>query len=112
LFYSKEVSQKLDFVSVHFYPKTAEIDRALKALAVYNIGKPIVVEETFPLSCSPRELDQFIDGSKDLATGWIGFYWGKTIPEYKQSNRTIAEDLTLHWLEYFTNKSSTILQTR
>jgi hypothetical protein len=110
LFYSKEVSQKLDFVSVHFYPKSGEIDKALKALAAYNIGKPIVIEETFPLSCSLQELDRFIDDSKNLATGWIGFYWGETIPEYKQSNRTIAEDITLHWLEYFTNKTATIQQ--
>ena len=39
------------------------MDQALEALAVYDIGKPLVVEETFPLSCPLEELDKFIDGA-------------------------------------------------
>jgi len=108
LFYSKEVSPGLDFVSVHFYPKKGEIDKALTALAVYNIGKPVVIEEMFPLNCSVAELDQFIteSKSKQLAAGWIGFYWGKTISEYRESHRDIADSITLEWLEYFAKKNS------
>jgi len=109
LFYSREVSKNLDFVSVHFYPKSNEVGKALKALAVYDIGKPIVIEEMFPLSCSIAELDQFIDGSRPMATGWIGFYWGKTIAEYKRNKRSIAESITLDWLEYFVRKTPDIL---
>lgn len=105
LFYSKEVSENLDFVSVHFYPKNGEVDKALTALKVYDIGKPIVIEETFPLSCSVEELDKFFEGSKPITAGWIGFYWGKTIPEYRQSNSSIGEAITLQWLEYFTRKT-------
>ncbi len=110
LFHSKEVSKNLDFVSLHFYPKRGEVDKALKALAVYDIGKPIVVEETFPLSCSVGELDQFIEGSKKVAAGWISFYWGKTIAEYRQNKRSIADDLMLDWLEYFVKKSPEIVK--
>jgi hypothetical protein len=106
-----EASEKLDFVSVHFYPKTGEVDKALKALAVYQIGKPVVIEEMFPLSCSLQELDQFIAGSKKMATGWISFYWGKTIAEYRTGKRTIADDLTLHWLEYFVKKTPDIVKS-
>jgi len=105
LFYSKEVSKNLDFVSVHFYPKRDEVGKALKALAVYDIGKPIVIEEMFPLACSIAELDQFIDGSRPMAAGWIGFYWGKTIAEYKREKRSIADSITLDWLEYFVRKT-------
>jgi hypothetical protein len=108
LFYSKAVGQNLDFVSVHFYPKQGEVKKALKALAVYDIGKPMVIEEMFPLSCSIADLDQFLDGSKPMATGWIGFYWGKTIPEYRQQKRSIAEAITLDWLEYFQKKTPEI----
>ena len=108
LIYSKKVSKNLDFVSVHFYPKSGELAKAFKALAVYDIGKPIVIEETFPLNCSVKELDQFIEGSKPRATGWIGFYWGKTIAEYKQHAATVAETLTLGWLEYFEKKTPAI----
>src|SRR6185295_1159779 len=104
-----EANTNLDFVSLHFYPKSREVGKALKALAVYDIGKPIVIEEMFPLSCSLAELDQFIDGSRPLVTGWIGFYWGKTIAEYKQKADSIAERVTLDWLEYFVRKGPEIL---
>ena len=109
LFYSKEVSKNLDFVSLHFYPKKGEVTNALTALRVYDIGKPIVIEETFPLSCSVNELDEFIDGSRPLAVGWIGFYWGKTIAEYKREKGTIADGMALDWLEYFARKTPDIL---
>ena len=109
LFYSAEVSKNLDFVSLHFYPKNGEVPKALKALAVYDIGKPMVIEEMFPLSCSVEELDQFIDGSRPMATGWIGFYWGKTIAEYKSEKRSLADSITLDWLEYFVRKTPAIL---
>lgn len=109
IFYSKEASENLDFVSVHFYPKSGEVDNALRALAVYDIGKPMVIEEMFPMTCSVEELDQFIDGSRRLVSGWIGFYWGKTIAEYKQDKRTIADEITLRWLEYFVQKTPQIL---
>jgi hypothetical protein len=109
LFYSTEVSRKLDFVSVHFYPREGEVGKALKALAVYDIGKPIVIEEMFPLSCSLGDLDRFIDGSRKIAAGWLGFYWGKTIAEYRQENRSIADDMALKWLEYFVQKTPSLL---
>jgi len=109
LFYSEVVSKKLDFVSLHFYPKSGEIEKAATALAVYNIGKPIVIEEMFPLSCSVSELDQFIDRSKPITSGWIGFYWGKTIEEYRRDKGTLAEALTLGWLEYFVKKTPDIV---
>ncbi len=109
LFYSKEVGMNLDFVSVHFYPKAGEVDKALTALAVYHIGKPLVIEEMFPLSCSVAEMDQFIDGSKPLAAGWITFYWGKTIAEYRQEKNGGVDATMLHWLEYFVNKTPEIL---
>jgi hypothetical protein len=108
LFYSSEVSEKLDFVSVHFYPKAGEVDKALKALAVYAVGKPIVIEEMFPIHCSVEDLDRFIDGSDTLVAGWIGFYWGKTVDEYKTGKRSIGDQLTLNWLEYFVKRAPDI----
>jgi hypothetical protein len=110
LFYSREVSKNLDFVSLHFYPEEDGVAKALTALAVYDIGKPMVIEEMFPLNCSIVQLDQFIDGSKPLAVGWISFYWGKTILEYKSSKSSIAAALMLEWLEYFVRKTPEILK--
>jgi len=104
-----EANTNLDFVSLHFYPKRGAVTQALTALKVYDLGKPIVIEEMFPLSCSVAELDQFIDGSRSLAAGWLGFYWGKTIAEHKSKTDSIAEGLTLDWLEYFVRKAPEIL---
>lgn len=110
LFYSPTVGKNLDFVSLHFYPKKGEVDKALAALKVYSAGKPIVIEEMFPLSCSVTELDEFVEGSRQIATGWIGFYWGKTIPEYREGKRDIAEGMALDWLEYFVRKTPSMVK--
>jgi hypothetical protein len=109
LFYSKEVAEHLDFASVHFYPESGKIDQALTALAVYDIGKPLVVEEMFPLKCSVAELEAFIDGSRKMADGWIGFYWGKTLEEYRGS-KELSDAITAGWLEFFHKKADAIKQ--
>ena len=44
LFYAPEVGGPLDFASVHFYPKKGEVAATLEALAVYEVGKPRVIE--------------------------------------------------------------------
>ncbi len=109
LFYSREVAENLDFASVHFYPETGKIDQAITALSAYNIGKPVVIEETFPLKCSAAELGEFIDKSQATASGWIGFYWGKTPNEYRGSN-SISDALTLAWLELFEKRGPFLLE--
>ena len=98
VFYSKDVAKHLDFVSVHFYPESGKLEQALTALRVYDIGKPLVIEEMFPLKCSTEELLEFVRRSDDVADGWISFYWGKPAIEYGQS---IAGKMTADWLEAF-----------
>ncbi len=88
----------LDFVSVHIYPKAGEVQKALDALSVYRIGKPIVVEEFFPLSCSIEEASEFID--KSNTDGIVSFYWGKTADEYRQDG-DIKGAIVSKWLERF-----------
>ncbi len=112
IFYSKEVSENLDYVSVHFYPKKGDVENALKALSAYDIGKPLVVEEMFPLECSQEDLAAFIEGSRDRVDGYFGFYWGKTFEEYGQKSNDVASELTRNWLLYFKNKAFEILGIR
>ncbi|OPZ19810.1 MAG: Cellulase (glycosyl hydrolase family 5) [candidate division BRC1 bacterium ADurb.BinA364] len=105
-FNSPEVGKNLDYVSAHFYPKKGEVDKALQALKVYDIGKPLVVEEMFPLACGLEELNAFIDGSRDFVDGYIGFYWGKTIEEYASEEKLdIGGAIMKGWLEYFQAKA-------
>jgi hypothetical protein len=100
LFHSPEVGGPLDFVSVHFYPKSNDVAGALEALRVYEIGKPLVVEEIFPLQCSVDEARQFIDGSRSFADGWVSFYWGETLEENRRGKQ-IQHAIMAQWLEYF-----------
>ena len=90
----------LDFISVHIYPEQSKLPEAMATLAGFSVGKPVVIEEMFPLYCSMDELGRFIEESKKYAAGWIGFYWGKTPNEYRASSQ-IADALTLGWLEFF-----------
>lgn len=108
LIYSKAVSENLDCVCVHFYPKKGDVDNALKALAVYDIGKPLVVEEMFPLNCSQEDLAAFVKGSGDLVDGYFGFYWGKSIEEYAQQENDLSAKITQQWLRYFHDKAREI----
>jgi len=108
LFYSQDVGAKLDFVSVHFYPKKGEVEKALTALAVYDVGKPLVIEEMFPLSCSQQEMDAFIDRSRNIVDGYLSFYWGKTIDQYAQQDDLPAAVIAA-WLRYLHTKAPEIL---
>jgi len=109
VFYAPEVATHLDFVSAHFYPKSGEVDKALTALAVYDLGKPLVIEELFPLNCSLADMDRFLEGSREIAEGWISFYWGKTIGEYEASAEPVLADaLVAGWLKYFREKAPTM----
>ncbi len=106
-FVPAKIADDLDFISVHLYPKAGKGKDALETLAGFSVGKPVVIEETFPLACSPKELEAFIDGSKKHAVGWIGFYWGKP-PEELRRSKTISDALTLGWLEFFEKKANAL----
>jgi len=90
----------LDFISVHIYPRSGKLEEDLDTLRGFAIGKPVLVEETFPLECSPDELRRFLSASREVADGWIGFYWGRT-PEELRGSAEIADALVLAWLELF-----------
>jgi len=106
-FVPKEIAGELDFLSVHIYPESSQPREALETLAGFAVGKPVLVEEMFPLKCSAAELERFIDGSRGLASGWVGFYWGKT-PEECRRSKTIADAIVLSWLELFQRRAKTI----
>lgn len=96
----KAVAQHLDFLCIHEYPKSGKLDESLKHLKVFDVGKPLVVEEMFPLNCNAAELREFIEKSSPPACGWIGFYWGQTPAELKQAGG-LHEALLGAWLELF-----------
>jgi hypothetical protein len=106
-FLPEKIIDDLDFVCVHLYPEKEKIEESLKRLEGFAVGKPVVIEETFPLKCSLPEFSRFVDGSKKHARGWIGFYWG-TPPEELRKSKTIGDAITLAWLEFFEKNAKTI----
>lgn len=98
-----KVAEKLDFIAVHLYPSAGKVSEALETLEGFQIGKPVIVEETFPLRCSLEEMDQFIDQSGDNSSGWISFFWGK-MPEEYRAETSIADAVTSQWLTRFSTR--------
>jgi hypothetical protein len=99
----KAYAGELDYLSVHMYPKDATVEDSLKLLESIQIGKPVVIEETFPLSCTVESHRKFLEGSRATASGWIGFYWGRSIKECRAS-QDIKDAFMLRWLDYFTSE--------
>jgi hypothetical protein len=104
-FVPAKVAPELDFISVHIYPEKGKVDEALQVLKQFAVGKPIVVEETFPLTCSPAELEVFLKRSRGTACGWMGHYDGLSLERLeglkKEKRLTIHQALLLEWLKLF-----------
>jgi hypothetical protein len=101
----KSVSEQLDFVSPHLYPKSGKVSEELELLKKFEWGKPIVIGETFPLSCSADELRDFLLQSRCCAAGWIG-HWPDEAPEElkalrKSGKATVQNAIWLSWVELF-----------
>ena len=100
-FVPQAVAPAVDFLCVHLYPNRGKVEDAIKTLEGFAAaGKPVLIEETFPLLCGVEEFEEFLKRSKSHAAGWVGFYWGKTPEELKRS-KTIPDALTRGWLEIF-----------
>ena len=118
LFYSPEIAKYFDFVSIHAYPSKDKIDKDIAALAVYDIGKPLVVEETFPLNCTIEDMDRFLEGGKDRVDGWISHYFGYTIEEHAAGAKPhgVAPDAPFgvtvaEFLKYWSDKGESIQES-
>jgi hypothetical protein len=110
----KVVAPELDFVAVHIYPESGKVADALKNLEQFEFGKPIVVEETFPLSCGVDDERDFLLRSRSIAAGWIGQYPSETPDQLlalKQAGTiTPGQAAYLAWIELFREIGGPMLQ--
>jgi hypothetical protein len=104
-FLPEKVAAKLDFMSVHIYPDSKKLNEANEALRRVSVGKPVVIEEIFALSCSTAELENFMRSSREFASGWIGHYDGASLEELDALERakkiTIGQAIMRDWLKLF-----------
>jgi hypothetical protein len=101
----KTAAEQLDFVSPHLYPKAGKVDDEIKLLQKFDWGKPIVIGETFPLSCGADDERDFLLKSREFAHGWIG-HWPDESPaelaELKKTGKaTIHNAIWLSWVDLF-----------
>jgi hypothetical protein len=108
-FVPHEVAGDLDFLCVHLYPRSRKSAEDLATLAAFQIGKPLVLEEVFPLGASPGETATFIRRSREHAAGWFSFYWGKPANEYR-TEKTIGAALTADWLDTWSRMAPEMLR--
>ena len=104
-FLPEKVAPELDYLSVHIYPDTTKPGEAIECLKHFAVGKPVVIEETFPLSCGVAELEDFLRQSREFACGWVGHYDGQTPTELDASERaghlTLAQATYREWMRLF-----------
>ncbi len=104
-FVPEKVARQVDFISVHIYPDQTKPDEAMEALRVCAVGKPVVIEETFPLSCDAAQLEKFLRASREIACGWIGHYDGRTLEELDELERTkkltMPQSVYREWMRMF-----------
>lgn len=109
VFYTPRTAGRLDFVSVHFYPGRDQLQKDVAALAAYDLGKPLVVEEVFPLSCTLADLDRFIDATGGRVDGWVSHYFGSTIAEHR-ARGTLTDLIVAEFLDYWRRKGPEVMR--
>lgn len=86
-FVPRIIGPHVSFISIHIYPRTGKLNQAMEVLRRCAVGKPVVIEETFPLSCSAAEEQKFLLASRTIACGWLGHYDGLTLQDYRKLSR-------------------------
>ncbi len=104
-FIPAELAGELDFISGHIYPETGKPNDAIERTTTFSVGKPMVIEETFAMSCGKEDLAQYLARSAQWAIGWMMHYDGQTLAELaaleKTKDWTIAKALWKGSLEVF-----------
>lgn len=95
-----DVAPEVDFLAVHVYPAAGKVDAALHFVARYRKGKPVVVEETYPMRCSADEYADFLRRSRGAASGWLAHFWSLT-PEDLEGKTDRASVLMRESLDAF-----------
>ena len=104
-FVPETIAPELDFIAIHIYPESKKPDDAMTALRKCVAGKPVVIEETFTLTCTPAEEESFLRQSREIACGWIGHYDGQTLKDFEALERagrlTPTQTMYREWEKLF-----------
>lgn len=99
-FVPQDIAPLLDFVCLHIYPDSGNVAGAVSVVEQFRLGKPLLVDESFPLRCSNEEFDSFLSAIRPLVNGLLGFYTAQVAAPQTEHhhvrNRAMRE-----WLQVF-----------
>jgi hypothetical protein len=111
-FSPESIKPYVDFICIHFVPNTItqepycdNAEEFIKQIKTAYVGKPLIVEEFFPLVPLDKLYSNFVKPVKQYVNGWISYYWGKPINELKKSDK-ISDQITADWLKYFSENKN------
>lgn len=94
------IAPLLDFVCAHVYPSHGKVDTAVRTVRQFCLGKPLLLDETFPLRCPVEEIDAFLSAVQPLIAGFLGFYTDQVSPPTTQHHH--ERNALMHaWLAVF-----------
>jgi len=103
------VASELDYLSVHLYPASGEVAKTVDIVKAFRAaGRPVVVEETYVLQSGPAQLDWFFRDALPYASGYLGFYWGKSVADLTPP-ATFGDAFMLSWLDVFVRARSVVV---
>ena len=110
------IAPHLDFIAVHIYPSSGKVPAAIANLKQFDIGKPVVVEETFPLACGVDDEATFLLESRGIACGWIGQYPDQSPAELRSLKASgkisPVQKQFLDWIDLFKKLGPAMVSTR
>ncbi|MEP0844775.1 MAG: cellulase family glycosylhydrolase [Phycisphaerae bacterium] len=111
-----KIAPDLDFIAVHVYPEKGRVEQALATTRGFAVGKPLLIEETYALTCSTAELKDYVLASSEVACGWIGHYGGERLEELEARVRAgradVRQALVCDWLKFFREMSEQVQAPR
>src|SRR6185503_16121505 len=90
-FSPRRLAAELDFISAHLYPRAGRVDETLALLEGYDVGRPVFIEEAFPIDSGLDDYRSFLEGSRAIADGWLSFYWGETAEDLRRREGPLAD---------------------
>jgi len=95
-----QFEEDLDYLSIHVYPKSGEIQLSVDKILNNQSDSPLVLEEISNLHCNIQELEDFLNQVEGKYQGLMGHYFGKTLSEM-QANDTFTDGTRTNFINFF-----------
>jgi len=95
-FFPAQIIEHLDFIAAHLYPESGKLEKMLKILQGFCVGKPVLIDETFHMKCTADEQVWFLQHAAKKAQGFLGFYTDYLSVELDNGrNKKISESVAI-----------------